>query len=364
MGLGGGQTFLRSVLPLLPRERFDVCVLNLRAATELSQALSADGVPVISLNQPRWSPLQVASLASALRRLRPDIVHTHLTVGTLLGRAAAILAGAPHIIAHDHLSVSSEVYSTPPLVVLAQRLSEPLLRRRTDMYVSPAQAVGEASAGAKGWPAGRLRVLPNPVDCRAFVPPEDRARWRRALGLPERFTVTTFSRLVPQKRPGDVLRVAEQVVARFPEAQFLLAGSGPLEERLREQIASAGMADRVRLLGFRRDTAALLAASDVYLSVSSGEALSVSILEALASGLPVVATAVGGTVEQVLEGRTGYLARVGDVARFADALVELGEHPELRRALGAAARAHALDNYDTPIVADRLARLYGELLAR
>jgi glycosyltransferase involved in cell wall biosynthesis len=364
MGLGGVQTMLRTVLPHLPAHGFAPTVINLRRPTELSMALEADGVPVLSLDLPRWSPLQLPALTRQLRLLQPAIVHTHLTVGNIVGRLAAIVAGAQAIVMEDQISVSQDVYSVPPPVVLAYRLLEPLLARHTSLFLGPSLMVQQASAAAKRWPIERCRLVPNPVDCRRFAPAPDRALARAALGLPERPTIATFGRFVAQKRIGDVVEVARLVCASGASAQFVIAGSGPLEPELRRQIAQAGLEGSVFLLGHRQDTERILAASDCYLSASGGEVFSVAILEAMAAGCPVVATTAGGTAEQVTPGRTGYLARVGDVAGLAAAVTRLLNDEGARKHMGAAARREALERYDTPRVAARLAAIYGEIQAR
>lgn len=360
MGLGGVQTMLRTILPHLPAHGFAPTLLNLRRPTELSRALDADGVPVISLGLRRWSPAQLAVVAAELRRRRPAIVHTSLTVGNMLGRLAAIIAGAPAIVMEDQLSVSQDVYSVPPPVVLAYRLMEPLLARRTSVYLGPSRMVQLAGAAAKRWPLERCRVLPNAVDCRRFAPAADRAAARAALGFPDRPAVATFGRFVTQKRMGDVLEVARRVAPALPDALFLIAGGGPLEGELRRQIAAAGLERQVRLLGQRRDTERILAASDCYLSVSGGEVFSVAILEAMAAGCPVVATRAGGTAEQVSPGVTGHLAEIGDLDALAAAVARVLSDRGERERMGRAGRERALERYDVPQVAAQLAVLYHE----
>ena len=362
LGLGGVQTFLRTVLPQLPKHRFAPMVVSLRGATPLSRSLEAAGVPVIALDLPRWSPRQYFALIAVLRRLRPAVVHTHLTVGKLIGRLAAIRAQVPGIILDDQLSVSQDTYDLPPAIVLAYRLLEPLLEPYTALYISPSHTIQESSCAVKRWPVSKCRVLYNAIDCAQFVPATDRAGMRAALGLPERVTVTTFGRLVPQKRFADVVAVAQHVTRRCPNVQFLIAGGGPLEDQIRRWIDAARLKEHMRLLGLRRDTAQLLAATDIYLSASAGEAFSVAILEALASGCPVVATTAGGPIEQVFPGINGYLARVGDIEGLANAVAHLIEHPEQRRAFGEAGRRYASEHFDVPIIAARLADLYSEVL--
>jgi|GEM_PF-1828218 len=362
MGLGGQQTQLRAVLPALRVHGFAPTLLNLRRPTALSQALEAAGVPVHSLGLPRWSPAQLPILVGELRRLRPAIVHTALIVGNLVGRAAALLAAVPTLVMENQLSLSQEIYSVPTAVVLATRLAEPFLAPRTACFLGPSQLVQAASAAAKGWPAARCRVLPNTVDCRRFAPATNRAAARAALGLPDRLTVATFGRFAPQKRIGDVVELARRVRAAGVDAQFLIAGGGPLEGELRRSIAEAGLEQHVWLLGRRHDTERILAATDLYLSASGGEVLSVAILEAMASGCAVVATRAGGTVEQVTPGLTGQLAAVGDVAGLTQAVLELLRRPDERARLGANARRAALASYDVPIIAARLASLYCEAM--
>lgn len=364
LGLGGVQTFLRTVLPHLRAHGYAPTLISLRRPTDLGRAIEAAGVPVISLGLPRWSPAQLAVLVAVLRRLRPSIAHTYLTVGNLVGRAAAIVAGVPTIVMEDQLSVSQDVYSVPPPVVLAYRLAERWLCRHTTLYLGPSQIVQEASSAAKGWPPERCRVLPNAVDCRRFVPAADRVGLRAELGLAGRPTVATFGRFVAQKRIGDVADIARQVVAALPDVQFLIAGGGPLEGEIRRRIAGAGLGEHVLMLGRRQDTERLLAASDVYLSLSAGEVLSVAILEAMAAGCPVVATDAGGTREQVRDGVNGFVRPVGDLDGLAAATLGLLRDPAAAARLGQSGRRIAVEQFDVPVAAARLAAIYDEALAR
>lgn len=362
LGLGGAQTFLGTVLGALPTAAYESIIINLRRPTPLSRSFEAAGLRVLSLDLPRWSPRQLPRLIAVLRRLRPAIVHTHLTVGNTLGRLAAVCAGVPRIVVTDQVSVSQEIFSLPPLVVLASRLIERVLTGHTAAFVSPSTVIRQASAAARKWPLHKCHVVYNTIDCTKFTPADDRRRQRARLGLPDRPTVVTFGRLVPQKRISDVLRIARRVVQHAPDVQFLIAGDGPLACQLQAEIEQAGLQDCVQLLGFRQDTPALLAAADVYLSVSGGEALSVAILEAMASGCPVVATTAGGTAEQVLPGINGYLADIGAVDDLATHVLHLLQHDQQRAAMNVAARRYALTHFDAPQVAASLAALYAALL--
>lgn len=362
MGLGGVQTLLLALLPALHDHGYTPSVINLRTATPLSGQLEAAGVPVRSLGLPKWSPFQLPALQRELRCVQPMIVHTHLTVGNSFGRLAAFRTGVPVIVMEDQVSVSQDVYSAPVGVVLAARLIEPLLARRTAAYLSPSNLVLETSRLAKRWPATRCRVRYNAVDTRRFKPAPDRPAVRAALGLPERTTVATFGRFVTQKRIADVVAIAQRLLPHT-DVQFVIAGDGPEAAAIRATIVQAGLAKRVLLLGKRSDTEQILAASDIYLSVSGGEVLSVAILEAMASGCAIVATDAGGTREQVTPGLNGYLAPVGAIPLLADAVGALATDPHRRAVLGAASRQIALERFAVPIVAAAQAAMYAELLA-
>lgn len=362
MGLGGVQTFLRSILPALKPHGIVPYVINLRGTTELTEALIQHGIPVFSLNRKRWDIRQITDIISILRTLKPAVAHTHLTAGKMIGRLAAIKTGIPYIILDDQLSISQDVYSVPVPIILAYRLLEPVLARSTALYITPSQSVLEASQAAKRWPNGRCRVIPNAVDVQRFIPCSNRAAIRQKLGLADKITVTTLGRIVKQKRIDDVLHVAEQVIQSGYDVQFLIAGRGPLEEELDQQIKASGLTDRVLLLGYRRDTEDLLAASDIYLSASAGEALSLAVLEAMASGCVVVGTRAGGTAEQITNGETGFLVSVGDINAMVQAVEHLVADEQLRSVMSRAARADVIQRFSVAGVAYQLAQTYSALV--
>ncbi|MFW6193864.1 MAG: glycosyltransferase, partial [Gemmatimonadota bacterium] len=149
---------------------------------------------------------------------------------------------------------------------------------------------------------------------------------------------------------------------RCPNAHLLLVGDGPERFVIESLIDGLGLDNRVHLLGLRSDVADLLAGSDLFLLSSVSEAASLSILEAMAVGLPVVATRVGGNPEVVVEGETGHLVPPGDLEAFADRVVELLRRPDLRRRMGEAGRRRVRTEFHLDRVADRYLRLYGELV--
>jgi glycosyltransferase involved in cell wall biosynthesis len=167
------------------------------------------------------------------------------------------------------------------------------------------------------------------------APSTAREEMRRRLGLPAGTTAAlSVGRLVREKGYELTLAVARHTGAWQPAPRFLIAGDGPLRDALAQQIQAGGLAERVRLLGERRDIPALLAAADAYLNTSVSEGLSNSIMEAMAAAVPVLAAAAGGTPELIRDGETGLLFPPGDLAAAVTKLDRLVTDPDLRTRLG------------------------------
>jgi glycosyltransferase involved in cell wall biosynthesis len=196
--------------------------------------------------------------------------------------------------------------------------------------------------------------------------PEQRSAWRAeirgALGLgDEDFVVLTVARLTRDKGHYEVLRALRQVVDEDPQVRLLLAGDGPEAEGLRREIERLALQDQVLLLGWRQDVPALLCAAEVLLLASHREGMPVATMEAMAAGLPVVATDIPGCREQVLPGETGYLVPVADVEGIARALLALRRDPRLRRLMGERAQQAAV-RFDVANVVRLQTQLYTRLL--
>jgi glycosyltransferase involved in cell wall biosynthesis len=173
--------------------------------------------------------------------------------------------------------------------------------------------------------------------------------------------VTTVANLRRTKDYPTLLRAAVDVLAAHPDVVFLAAGQGPLEEEIRAEIETLGLGDRFRLLGYVDDAVGLLSASDVFVLGSQVEGLSIALLEAMAMGLPVVATAVGGTPEVVTDGVEGRLVPARDPSALAAAIIEVVDDPAGRSRMGAAAAARA-SRYDISAAAREFESLYARLV--
>lgn len=303
-------------------------------------------------------------LARVLRKVRPAIVHTHSSKAGIVGRWAAWLAGVPVIIhtIHGYGVTPHQPAWLRSFLIGMERLTSLV----TTHWVAVAQADIEAGLG---WglflPSAVSLIRPgiDPGPFQAFISASDRERVRAELGAgPTDALVGMVACLKPQKAPLDFVRVAERVCARHPSARFALVGDGELRAPVERRIREAGLENRVRLVGWRRDIPAVMRALDVLLLTSHWEGLARVLLEARASGLPVVTTNVGGAAEAIVEGTHGWLCEPGDVDAEADrvcwALNEIGRRGSMDRSGG-----DVSGEFDIHQMVRQYEELYGKLLA-
>jgi glycosyltransferase involved in cell wall biosynthesis len=313
------------------------------------------GIPVHELGVPDVGGLRgvrgATKLARILRREGASLLVSYHTASDLLAPVVASIARVPTLSCRR-----DEGFTKRRRHVLLQRL----LNRWVDGMISVSGAVVEAVARTEGFPRERNRVIWNGEDLDVFRPGPQAGR--AALGLDEsRCVVTCVAGLSLQKDHATLIRAFGLASAQHPEAQLVLVGEGPEQESLRELARPLG--GRVVFLGARRDVPEILRASDVYAQTSTTEGFSNSILQAMATGLPVVATRVGGNPELVTD-TCGVLVPLGDVAATSRALVELIGGSELRQRLGRAARQRVERHGSLEQMANRYADAFQDALAR
>lgn len=287
----------------------------------------------------RCPPITIAlagKLADVVEQERLDVIHVHYAVPNAVAAQlarAALGPGAPPAVVTLHGTDVVPLGTDPAYRRVVRRA---LLD--ASVWTAPSQHLASLAAAELDLPAERVvRVVPNFVDPRRFE-----GRPRRGGG--GRFTVIHVSNFRPVKRVPDAVaafaRLSEQV-----DARLLLVGDGPERDAVEAGVRALGLSGRVRFLGVRHDVARWLAESDVAIVPSASESFGLSALEALAAGLPVVATRVGGLSDVVRDGETGLLAEVGDVEGLAARLLRLARDPDLRARMGASARLDALSRF-------------------
>jgi len=265
------------------------------------------------------------------------------------GRLAGFLSGVPVI--------CSALHSTglPDHVELPNRLLAPL----TDAFIGVAEPHGRYLAEHEGCPADRVRVIPNGVDVERFHPRWANPRLRAELALPQESPVAGIvAALRPEKNHELFLQAAALVRQQVPQSHFVIVGDGPQRPKLEALAGELSLTDAVHFLGTRSDIPQVLSLLDVFVLSSHMEANPVSILEAMATEKPVVATRVGSVPETVREGQTGYLGAPGSAEELAARVTELFRNPEHAAAMGRAGREHVLAHWSI----ERMVEGYQDLL--
>jgi len=313
-------------------------------------------VPVFEMRRRRGNDVRLVwQLFRLFRRERPHVVHTHAW-GTLIeGLVAARLARVPLVVHGEHGTLQLKAHQ-----LRAQRLGWGLV----DQVLSVSSRLAARMVDETRFPAHRVETIRNGVNLSRFGT-LSRLEARRALGLAETAVIVgTVGRLVPVKDQASLLAAIALLAQRGVCTTVVLAGDGPLRPDLEAKAASLGLADRVKMLGHRPDVEAVLAALDVFVLPSVSEGLSNTILEAMASGLPVVATRVGGADELVEEGTTGLLVEPGDPKALGLAIEQLVSDPARRADMGNKARQRAESEFGLPRMIGRYEDLYLRLARR
>jgi glycosyltransferase involved in cell wall biosynthesis len=350
--VGGAQSYVMALLPAVT-DRFEVTVAAYGEGP-LRDAAIAAGVRYVPLRHVRralslWrDPLGLVELLVVIRRFRPHIVHASSSKAGILGRLAAWLARVPVRIFTVH-GWAFAAYSGVPgwLYRVAERSMLPF----TSATICVAEYERHAGIAAGACRAEQTVVIPNAVDVGAFPRAKHRGRVVELISV---------GRL---REPKDFMTLA-RALARVERGSFraTLVGDGPDRSMIEDELARLGLTETVRLLGDRSDVPELLAEADAFVCSSRSEGMPISILEAMAVGLPVVASAVGGVPEIVEDGRTGVLVAPAAEAALADALARLIDDRVLRERMGRAGHEAALERYDLPRFRQAHVELYGRLL--
>lgn len=333
---GAGGNTLLTVLGADPA-RYETWVAGCEGGPLWERAERA-GVRTVRLSRFREtiSPLNdlyvLAQLIRLIRRERPAIVHTHSAKAGFLGRLAAWLCHTPAVIHTFHGLPFHDFMSARRKRVYL--LLDRLVMRMTDAFLAVAPRVAREAVEQRIAPPGSLTVVPSAVELDQIpTTPDLSARARLGIAA-EAPLIGTVGRLEYQKAPLDFVRMAARVAAARPDACFVMVGEGPLTAETQAEARRLGV--EVQFTGFRADAPLLAAAFDIFVISSLYEGLGRALTEAVASGRPVVATAVNGVPDLIVPGVTGLLATPGDHAALGDCVLWLLDHPTDARRMGEA----------------------------
>ncbi|MFN3656967.1 MAG: glycosyltransferase [Pseudolabrys sp.] len=368
--VGGSELHLCAVANELRRRGWPVAICSLSGDGPLKARVQATGatllLPPVSRGghmNPfvRFSKLAITAgylLAIFLRR-RPAIVHFFLPRAYLMGAPLAVLARLPiKVMSRRSLNYYQDAH---PVLRRAERLAHKWM---TAVLGNSRSVVAELAA--EGVPASRLGTIYNGIDIARFEPRTSKSELRRALQLPQDAQIyTMIANLIPYKGHADLLR-AFAIAAPSIDAtwRLLIVGRDDgIGSALKQVAVELGIGDKVEFLGLRTDVADILNASDVGLSASHEEGFSNAVLEAMACGLPMIATSVGGNPEAVAHGETGLIVPPLDAEALAGAIVQLAGDAALRKRWGRAGRARVMAHFTIDACVAQYEALYCALLS-
>lgn len=338
------------------RFRMVVCCLDRKG--EWAREVTDGGVPVVTLGRRAgFHPSLGRQVAAAARAHGVTVVHCHHFSPFVYGWIAGLADRRLRILYTEHGRLSDTPAATK------RRLAHMLLSRMSGHSYAVSHDLRRYLVDS-GFAAGRISVIHNGIEPGRLPDAAARHEARSRFGLPaDAVVVGTVARLDPVKDLGTAIRAMTDVRRAAPGALLAVAGDGPERERLDQIVRDAGAQDAVRWIGYTPAARELLAACDIYLNTSISEGISLTILEAMAAGLPVVATRVGGTPEVVLPDATGLLVPIRSSHDVARAIVALAGDPVRRRELGLAGRRRVEDCFSIDRMVEAYAREYERLAA-
>ncbi|WP_404309363.1 GT4 family glycosyltransferase PelF [Neorhodopirellula lusitana] len=343
--VGGMEKLLVEFARLTDRDRFELTFVSLQERGDVARELEQQGCSVIDFHKrDGLSPGLVLRLANQFRELRVDVVHTHNTAAMFYGVPAAKLSGVKTVIHTRH----------------GQRLGA--TKRQTAVFRWLAkgcnQVVSVCEDGARltideGVDSRLVATICNGVDLSRFEFAGPCSNGSCLNG-----PVTMVARLSAEKDVPTLIRAMELAIRSAEALKLRIIGDGPERASLENLVQSLGLQNAVEFMGQRNDVAALLAEASVFVLPSLSEGISLTLLEAMARGLPVVSTDVGGTPEVVIDGGTGFLVPAGDVASMADALVELHQNAGAAVEMGRQGRKRVEQHFTIQRMVRDYERLY------
>lgn len=357
----GGERTVLQLAGGLPRTRYEVSVACSPGGV-LVERLHDLGVGVIAAEMRSRRRLDtVLALANKFRQLRPHIVHTQGR-GDPFGRIAARLARVPSVVSTT-AAIAGRYMVDERWRKALYRLIDFTTDRMVDRFIVVDRRSVDVLAERHGIAASRVVVIPNGIELERFDPSRARrGAWRRRLGVTDdAFLIGGLGRLAWEKGFADLIRAFASLGSS--DTWLVIAGDGPEWEELRALAVSLDVSSRVLFLGFVEDVPGLLADLDVFVLSSHQEGHPLALLEAMAMGVPVVATDITGVAETITDGVDGILVPPGDAGALAEAIKAVGRDPDVASRMGRGARKKVEREYTVERMVRRTAVLYDGLLA-
>jgi len=349
--VGGAQHGMLLGLPRFDSDQYEHIVCSIMGRMQMASQFREAGIEVRSLGLSRKTDIGVVlRLRAMLKEMRPDVLHTYLLHGNILGRLIGRLVGVPVIIGSERTIGQARKWGR-----LVTRLTNPL----TDAVEVNSEIGGKAIERDLGVPSEKIELVRSGLDLSVFSSANRRDELRSEFGVTaDQHLIVYVGRLRTVKGVDYGIRAFASALEQLPNIRMVLAGEGDQRNFLSSLVFELGISEQVEFLGVRNDVPELLNAADSVLMPSLTEGFPRTAIEAMAAGKPVIATNVGGTPEAVIDGETGILVPARDSDALASAIVRLVGDSDLQARLGAAGRERAAQNYSVDKYVSRLDEMY------
>ncbi|WP_337100778.1 glycosyltransferase [Paenibacillus sp. YIM B09110] len=339
----------------LRAKHYNILIVSMIKPVAYLDELKRLGVDIQSLHMNKGvpDPRALLKLRRIVKSFGPDIVHSHLVHANIMARVARLLVKMPVLICTAH-----NINEGGRLREWMYRITDPLC----DLTTNVSQEAVNRYIDIKAAPENKIIYVPNGIDMSQFEKNDhDYSNIRNELGLGGQFVWLAIGRFVPEKDYANMLKAYALIVRSYPTSMLLIAGIGVEREAMEKLSRDLGLEQNVRFLGIRTDIPKLMNAVDAYLMSSKWEGLPIVLLEAAASGLPIVATKVGGNAEVVHHETNGYLVPSENEKELADKMALLMDKSESeRRHMGEQGKAYIESHYNMQKIIERWEQLYGE----
>jgi len=343
--LGGLERVIADIALGLDRKKFEVSVWCIARGGEIADELKEKGIKVKILGILSYhNPIKILKLAYLLKKEKPRLIHSHGYFASVIGRIAAKIARTPGIVYHIHTTFYEKIVKRNIII-------ERLLIRITDKIIFISQAAKNSFLPHLKFNENKASIIYNGV----------RDTHVRANLEEFNFKVATVASLTEHKGHRYLLEAARIVLDRIPQGRFFIIGEGPLAEELKQQVSDLGIESSVKFLGQRKDIYKILSGMNLFVLPSLREGLGIAAIEAMAVGLPVVVTNVGGLPEVVRDGLSGLIVPPAEPALLAEKIIAIFKHPDKLMAMGRESRRLFEEKYKAESMAEKLEKLYMEI---
>ncbi|QUY44999.1 glycosyltransferase [Acaryochloris marina] len=359
---GGAQTQLIPLAFELKKLGWEILVVSMRTPEAFVEDLNKAAISVASLDMPKGipDPRAILKLVRILKDFKPQILNSHMFHANLLARITRLLVKVPVLISTAHnvneKSSAQDQLDKASWFEIAYRLTDPL----SNLTTTICQAGVDRYVHVKAVPSEKILFIPNSVDTRRFYPDRSvRELVRTSLGIENQFCWLAIGRLELQKDYPTMLSAFSILVNQYPDTQLLICGTGSLQDEIENLVFSLKLERNVKLLGVRKDIPQLMNSVDGYVMSSAWEGMPIVLLEASATGLPIVSTNVGGNSEVVIHGQNGFLVPPHDDRALALQMSELmALTPNQHNNMSKAGTNHILNKHQLDKLSNQWNSLY------